>query len=58
MTGLCNVYVLSSMDNRSAAIVIKSPKAAVKGHPTVIVEYNQFLGGVDLVDQHLIYAEP
>lgn len=43
------------MDNRSVATVIKGPKAAMKRHPTVIVEYNQFLGGVDLVDQHLSY---
>lgn len=53
------VLALSTMHNTSATTVLKRPKG---GHekrpipcPTIIDDYNQYMGGVDLTDQNLSY---
>ena len=54
-----DVYVLSSMHNRSVQTVMKRPKGGWEKVPipcpTAVYDYNQLMGGVDLVDQHLSY---
>ena len=54
-----DVLVLSTMHNTSTTTVLKRSKG---GHekqplacPTIIEDYNLFMGGVDLTDQHLSY---
>ena len=53
------VFVVSTMHNTSATSVMKRIKG---GHvkrplpcPTMINDYNMYMGGVDLTDQHLSY---
>jgi len=54
-----DVYLLSSMHNRSVGTALKRPKGGKEKVPvpcpTVVSDYNQFMGGVDLADQHLSY---
>lgn len=54
-----DVYAMSSMHSTSAAIVMKRPKGCKEKKPTpcptIIADYNHFMGGVDLTDQHLSY---
>lgn len=54
-----NVLALSTMHNTSAASVMKRPKGSHEKIPlpcpTIITDYNQYMGGVDLMDQHLSY---
>ena len=53
-----DVFTLTTMHNTSAYIM----KQHKGGHykvplpcPTTIIDYNQYMGGVDLMDQHLSY---
>ena len=54
-----DVHVLSSMHNRSIQTVMKRPKGGREKVPipcpTAVYDYNQFMGGVDLVGQYLSY---
>ncbi len=54
-----DIFVLSSMHNRSAGIVMKRPKGGRDmvpiPCPTAISDYNQFMSRVDLADQQLSY---
>ena len=54
-----DVHVLSSVHNRSVQTVMKRPKGGREKVPipcpTAVYNYNQFMGGVDLVDQNLSY---
>ena len=54
-----DVYVLSSMHNRSVETVMKRPKGARDKVPipcpSAVCDYNRFMGGVDLADQQLAY---
>lgn len=54
-----DVLAISTMHNTSVTTVMKRPKG---GHekrplpcPTIIDDYNMYMGGVDLTDQHLSY---
>ena len=54
-----DVYALSSIHNRSVQTAMMRPKGGREKVPipcpTPVYDYNQFMGGVDLVDQHLSY---
>ena len=54
-----DVHALSSIHNRSVQMVMKRPKGGCEKVPipcpTAVYDYNQFMGGVDLVDQNLSY---
>ena len=54
-----DVYALSSIHNRSVQTVMMRPKGGREKVPipcpTPVYDYNQFMGVVDLVDQHLSY---
>ena len=54
-----DVYALSKMHNQSVATVLKCPKGSRDKQPLpcpcIIDDYNQYMGGVDLTDQHLSY---
>ena len=54
-----DVYVLTTMHNQSASNVLKRAKGEKEKKetpcPTAIVDYNNYMGGVDLADQMLIY---
>ena len=54
-----DVYSLSSMHSRSVETILKMPKGSKEKVPTPcpssVCDYNQFMGGVDLADQHLSY---
>ena len=54
-----DVLALSTMHNTSASLVMKRPKGSRDKQPvpcpTAIIDYNQYMGGVDLMDQHLSY---
>ena len=54
-----DVMALSTMHNTSASIIMKRPKGCHEKRPipcpTIITDYNQYMGGVDLMDQHLSY---
>lgn len=51
--------MLSTMHNISATTVLKCPKGCHEKrpipYPTIIDDYNQYMGGVDLTDQNLSY---
>ena len=51
------VYAISNMHNTSSTLVMKRPKGCKDKQPTpcptIIADYNSFMGGVDLTDQHL-----
>ena len=52
-----DVCVLSTQHNESANVVLKRPKGSREKRPTpcptMIVDYNNCMGGVDLADQYL-----
>lgn len=52
-----DVYVMSTMHGTTAELIEKRPKGSKEKRPipcpTSIVDYNKFMGGVDLVDQML-----
>lgn len=54
-----DVFVLSSMHNRSVEVVLKRPKGGREKIPipcpSCICDYNRYMGGVDLADQQLSY---
>ena len=54
-----DVYVMSTMHNISASTVLKRPKGEREKKPipcpTAIIDYNKWMGGVDLADQLLSY---
>ncbi len=53
-----DVAVMSTMHNTSAKTIMKRPKGRDKRPipcPTMIDDYNMYMGGVDLADQHLSY---
>ena len=54
-----DVFLLSSMHSRSVGTALKRPKGGRNKVPlpcpTIILDYNQFMGGVDLADQQLSY---
>ena len=54
-----DVLALSTMHNTSASLVMKRSKGCHEKRPlpcpTIIIDYNQYMGGVDLMDQHLSY---
>ena len=54
-----DVLVLSTMHNTSATTVLKRPKGGREKRllpcPTIIDDYNLYMGGVDLTDQNLSY---
>ena len=54
-----DVYVLSTAHNHSVTQVLKRPKGSREKTrmpcPTCIDDYNNFMGGVDLVDQNVSY---
>jgi hypothetical protein len=54
-----DVFVMSTIHNTSAVEVLKGPKGSKEKKPLPcpfsIAQYNQFIGGVDLTDQHLSY---
>jgi len=53
----CDVLASSSMHNTSASTVLKRPKGGHEKQPLScpIIDYNQFMGRVDLTDQNLSY---
>ena len=52
-----DVYVMSTMHGTTAELIEKRPKGSKEKRPipcpTSIVDYNKFMGGVDLADQML-----
>jgi len=56
-----NVYLVSTAHNRSVTSVIKRPKGSHDKVPdvcpTCVEDYNSYMGGVDLTDQHLNYPK-
>ena len=54
-----DVYVMSTMHNTSASSVLKRSKGSKEKQPipcpTMIIDYNNYMGGVDLTDQYLSY---
>ena len=54
-----DVFVLTTMHNKSASTVLKRPKGEREKKqipcPTAIIDYNNYMGGVDLADQMLSY---
>ena len=52
-----DVFVLTTMHKKSAATVMKRPKGEREKketpYPTAIIDYNNYMGGVDLADQML-----
>ena len=54
-----DVMALSTMHNTSASVIMKRQKGCHEKRPiscpTIITDYNQYMGGVDLMDQHLSY---
>lgn len=54
-----DVYVMSTMHGTTAELIEKHPKGSKEKHPipcpTSIVDYNKFMGGMDLADQMLTY---
>ena len=54
-----DVFMLSSMHNMSVTTVLKRPKGEKEKRPLpcpqCIADYNQYMGGVDLMDQKLSY---
>ena len=51
-----DVYALSTMHDKSVN-VLKRPKGSREKLPcpSIIDDYNQYMGGVDFIDQHLFY---
>ena len=52
------MFVLITMHNKSTSTVLKHPKGGEKKQitcPTVIIDYNNYMGGEDLADQMLNY---
>ena len=54
-----DVLALSTMHNTSVTTVLKRSKGGREKRPlpcpTIIDDYNQYMGGVDLTDQNLSY---
>jgi len=54
-----NVFVMSSLHKQATEMVLKQPKGSKDKVeipcPSMIVNYNQHMGGVDLTDQHISY---
>jgi len=54
-----DVLALTTMHNTSASVIMKRRKGSHDKQPlpcpTAIIDYNQYMGGVDLMDQHLSY---
>ena len=54
-----DVFVISSLHNQATEVVLKRPKGSKEKVevpcPSMIVDYNQHMGGVDLTDQHISY---
>lgn len=54
-----DVFALSTIHSASACTVMKCPKGCKDKRPTpcptIISDYNLYMGGVDLTDQHLSY---
>ena len=54
-----NVLLLSTMHNDSVETVLKCPKGSCEKKaiscPVAIIDYNNYMGAVDLMDQHLSY---
>jgi len=54
-----DVTLLTTAHSRSASTVMKRPKGSKEkvpvACPTCVVDYNSFMGGVDLTDQYLSY---
>lgn len=54
-----DVHLLSTAHNQSVVSVMKRPKGSRKKVPTscprCVVDYNMYMGGVDLTDQYLSY---
>lgn len=54
-----DVLAMSTMHNTSVTTVMKRPKGSTDKRPipcpTIIADYNTYMGGVDLTDQHLSY---
>ena len=54
-----DVFVLSTAHNQSVTSVMKRPKGSREkvpvASPTCVQDYNMYMGGVDLSDQHLSY---
>lgn len=54
-----DVYALSTMQNESVVSVLKQPKGSKDKQPlpcpSIIDDYSNYMGGVDLTDQHLSY---
>ena len=53
------MYMMSTMHGTTAELIEKHPKGSKEKRPipcpTSIVDYNKFMGGVDLADQMLTY---
>ena len=54
-----DVYVMSTLHSNSVELILKRPKGSQQKQPmpcpTMIVDYNNNMGGVDLTDQQLSY---
>ena len=54
-----DVYALSTLHKKAVEVVLKRPKGSKEKVripcPSMIADYNEHMGGVDLTDQHLSY---